>query len=42
MGLNEALQLAGFVHRAGGSLYGSDDLVSIINHPMGLIAQPAL
>src|SRR5258708_23410684 len=42
MGLDEALQLAGFIHRTGSGLYGGDHCVGIINHSMRLIAQPAL
>src|SRR5260221_13687300 len=42
MGLDEALQLAGFIHRTGSGLYGGDYCGGIINHSMRLIAQPAL
>src|SRR5260370_8096163 len=42
MGLDEALQLAGFIHRTGSGLYGGDHCVGIINHSMSLIAQPPL
>src|SRR5258708_39029724 len=42
MGLDEALQLAGFIHRTGSGLYGGDHSAGIINHSVGLIAQPAL
>src|SRR5258707_5126058 len=42
MGLDEALQLAGFIHRTGSGLYGGDHCVGIINHSMRLLAQPGL
>src|SRR5258708_5279116 len=42
MGLDEALQLAGFIHRTGSGLYGGDHCVGIINHSISLLAQPAL
>src|SRR5260221_14616317 len=42
MGLDEALQLAGFIHRTGSGLYGGGYCVGIINHSMSLLAQPAL
>src|SRR5260221_6219160 len=41
MGLDEALQLAGFIHRTGSGLYGGGHCVGSINHSMRLIAQPA-
>src|SRR5258707_5735288 len=42
MGLDEALQLAGFIHRTGSGLYGGDHFVGILKHSMRFIAQPAL
>src|SRR5258708_9500663 len=42
MGLDEALQLAGFIHRTGSGLYGGDHCVGILNHSISLIAPPAL
>src|SRR5260370_12883231 len=41
MGLDEALQLAGFIHRTGSGLYGGDHFLCIINHSMSLITEPA-
>src|SRR5258707_5961163 len=42
MGLDEALQLAGFIHRTGSGLYGGDPCVGIIQHSMRSIMSPAL
>src|SRR5258708_19810991 len=42
MGLDEALQLAGFIHRTGSGLYGGDHFGGLINHSLRLLTQPAL
>jgi hypothetical protein len=38
----QAHESSRFVDCTGGGLYGRDNLVSVINHPMALITQPAL
>src|SRR5258708_22295104 len=42
MGLDEALQLAGFIHRTGSGLYGGGLPRGIIKQSLSLITQPAL
>jgi hypothetical protein len=40
MSLNESKQASSFVDRPGGGLYGGNNLMSIIDHPMTLVARP--
>ncbi len=40
MSLNESKQASSFVDRPGGGLYGGNNLMSIIDHPITLVARP--
>jgi hypothetical protein len=42
MSSDQPEQLGGFVDRTGGSLYGGDNLMSVFDYAVSLIAQPAL